>query len=272
MRDILVLSHTHTSFGSEVDVAARLSTLFHAQLTGLFVTEPSNAVTLDPSLRALMDLNMATVRQDAAGATSKFRSYALKRGCSTAHWQIASGSLLETVAQIARWHDLVVIRRDDAFLSSGVSGIGRLLLGLGTPTLVIPQSRRGPIPFERVAIATNDSPESLRALRAAMPLIAAANSVVLWRGDTHESSADAKEAGAAHFSALSYLARHGINVDERPPSTGLSGDELVDAAEDAKADLLVMGAYGRSRVSEWILGGATRSALTRCPMPLFMAH
>lgn len=272
MRDILVLSHTHTSFGSEVDVAARLSTLFHAQLTGLFVTEPSDPVTLDPSLRALIELNMEKLRKDAAGANGKFRAYVRKRGCATAHWQVASGSLLETVAQIACWHDLVVVRRDDAFPSNSVSGIGRLLLGLGTPTLVVPQSRRGPIPFERVAIATNDSPESLRALRAAMPLIAAAQSVVLWRADTHGATADAKETGATHFSALSYLARHGINVDERPPSTGLSGDELIDAAEDAKADLLVMGAYGRSRVSEWVLGGATRSALQRCPMPLLMAH
>ena len=273
MRDILVLSQTAGSFGSEVDVAAQLGAVLHAQLTGLFVIEPYVAPpSYAPTIIGLLEQQASELRAQAIGAAEEFTRFAHKRGCRTAGWQVGNGPLLETVAQMACWHDMIVVPRDDAFPLGGVSTIGRLLLGLRMPTLVVPASHRGPLPFERVAIATNGSFESVRALRAAIPLIAAAASVVLFSSETHARSLVSAEPGAAVFSASAYLARHGFTVDERSLPAGVSGDELVDAAAEANADLLVMGAYSRSRVSERILGGATRSALERCPMALFMTH
>ena len=71
-----------------------------------------------------------------------------------------------------------------------------------------------------------------------------------------------------------YLARHGVKVVRRRLEVG--GDEagaaLLAAAHEAQADLLVMGAYGKSRFSEWLLGGATRHVLEYATLPLFVRH
>ncbi|MFP3423259.1 universal stress protein, partial [Bacillus sp. SIMBA_161] len=67
-------------------------------------------------------------------------------------------------------------------------------------------------------------------------------------------------AGAAIATAL---ARHDIDVTTRSEhSGGLShGEVIANRLADTGADLLVMGSYGRSRVSEFIFGGVTRNML-----------
>jgi nucleotide-binding universal stress UspA family protein len=51
-----------------------------------------------------------------------------------------------------------------------------------------------------------------------------------------------------------------------------AGSAILDAADSERADLLVMGAYGRSWFREWVLGGATRAVLQRATLPVLMVH
>jgi nucleotide-binding universal stress UspA family protein len=71
-----------------------------------------------------------------------------------------------------------------------------------------------------------------------------------------------------------YLIRHGITAELVAFDVGddEAGAATLTFAEGAKADLLVMGAFGRSRFKEWVLGGATREVLERMALPVFMAH
>ena len=71
-----------------------------------------------------------------------------------------------------------------------------------------------------------------------------------------------------------HLARHGVAATvERSASAGIgSGNTLLSRASDLGADLLVMGAYGHSRVHELLLGGATRTVLASMTLPVLMAH
>lgn len=73
---------------------------------------------------------------------------------------------------------------------------------------------------------------------------------------------------------LPYLARHGVRatIHILQPGNRSTGDALLDAASRFGADLLVMGAYGHSRVREWILGGATQKILTGATLPVLMMH
>jgi nucleotide-binding universal stress UspA family protein len=71
-----------------------------------------------------------------------------------------------------------------------------------------------------------------------------------------------------------HLARHGVKATiERTVSSGIGlGDVLLSRAADLAADLLVIGAYGHSRVRELLLGGVTRSILNNMTLPVLMSH
>jgi len=76
------------------------------------------------------------------------------------------------------------------------------------------------------------------------------------------------------FDMLSHLRRHGIDPEQREIAADESdaGAALLDSAAALRADLLVMGAYGRNRFSEWIFGGATRHVLRHAGIPVLMRH
>ncbi len=267
MRDILVLSQSTSAFGSESEIACQLAGFMDAQLTGLFVVERFvTPPTYDPTVLAMLEEEVSTLRAQAERAAEGFVRFARERGCNSARWHVATGSLVQCAARAASWNDLVVVRRDDACPQGGEAALGDLLLGMRTPMLIVPASCGGAFPFERVTIAFNGSIESVRALRAAIPLVAVAKEVVLLHAEP-EPRCEPMPSGPS-----AYLAMHGIPVDERSIPPGLSGKELMQAVVSTGPDLLVMGGYGRSRFSEWMLGGATRSALSRCPAPLFLAH
>ena len=69
-----------------------------------------------------------------------------------------------------------------------------------------------------------------------------------------------------------HLSRHGVSaaIEEIDAADRMIGDVLTSAAE--VADLLVMGAFGHSRVRDFVLGGATRSLLQKPPLPVFLSH
>ena len=71
-----------------------------------------------------------------------------------------------------------------------------------------------------------------------------------------------------------HLARHGVAVEvhNRDGSALGVGDAILNAVSDFSADLLVIGAYGHSRVRELVFGGATRYLLRHMTAPLLMSH
>ena len=119
---------------------------------------------------------------------------------------------------------------------------------------------------KRVVIAWKDAREARRAVRDALPLLKAADEVlVVAVGESGRAGAlDVKE----------HLDGHGINartlVQARRESA--VADDLIRAAEREGADLMVAGAYGHSRTREWILGGVTRDLLDHAPIPCLLAH
>jgi nucleotide-binding universal stress UspA family protein len=71
-----------------------------------------------------------------------------------------------------------------------------------------------------------------------------------------------------------HLARHGVAA-EPDWTLGLDitvGDLLLSRAADLGSDLIVMGAYGHSRLREMVLGGATRHMLQQMTVPVLMSH
>jgi nucleotide-binding universal stress UspA family protein len=147
-----------------------------------------------------------------------------------------------------------------------------ILFGSGHPTIIVPESAAadGPITLDRIIVAWDKSPTAARAIADAIPVLRLARNVhiVTVAGDKHIASERSGDELARH------LALQGIKVVvEVFDADGRgAGDVLRYAARVHDADLVVMGAYGRSRMMEFILGGATKAMLTRPPTALFMSH
>jgi len=144
----------------------------------------------------------------------------------------------------------------------------QLIEEAGTPVMVVPDGTTSTPGEKRVAIAWNGTRESARAVHGALPLIARAGHATILTVRRQE------DLSAAAQRLKSWLEQHDIQCDLRHDQSDVkTADALVSRAEDVNADVLVMGAYGRSRLRQLATGGATTGRLVRqATIPLFMAQ
>jgi len=118
----------------------------------------------------------------------------------------------------------------------------------------------------RIVLAWDGSVQAARAVGAALPFLRLAQQVTV----TTAGEADRRVPAEA---LLAYLARHEVRAQsESFASAAGVGKGLVEQAARLRADLLVMGAYGHSRLRELVLGGVTRQVLVDAALPVFMVH
>lgn len=144
------------------------------------------------------------------------------------------------------------------------------LFATGRPCLLHPDMRSEAFSLDTVVIAWDMSRSAARAVGDALPLLKMAKSVQILVGRGEKSMPSSHPAA----SLLTYLAAHEISagVDEFDVSGRKIGEALLERADSHKANLLVMGAFGHSRLREFVLGGATRRMLDTTEVPLFMSH
>lgn len=194
-----------------------------------------------------------------------------RAGYTHAEWRQTSADALAAVSLHARYSDLLVIGQKNEEWPSGVSKDfeQRVLLMAGRPVLVVPYAYdRKPV-GRRILVAWNASREATRAVTDALPLLKRAsyvNVAAFGRGGEHGEEPGADIAG--------YLARHGVKVEvSRQDAPDIDvGNQLLSRAFDWQVDLVVMGAWGHSRVAELVLGGVTRTILGSMTVPVLMAH
>lgn len=182
------------------------------------------------------------------------------------------GSATQVVADRAQYSDLVVLPKpygekrelDEEIVTEAA------LFGTRAPVLVVPQAHRD-LSRPRAVIAWNNSPEALAAVRAALPLLKRAPSVDICIIDPPSHGPERSDPGGRLAQMLS---RHGVraNVSVLAKTLPRVSDVIRRHLTDGDADLLVMGAYGHSRLREAILGGATRNMLEDCEIPVMLAH
>lgn len=149
--------------------------------------------------------------------------------------------------------------------------IGEVALHASVPVLVVPADARSFDIGAPMLVAWNGSPEGAHALRAALPLLACSCRVTL---------ASVIEAGDRDGFDLpptegaKYLSRHGIDCEmvELPRSDASISETLFAAAQLRECSLIVMGAYGHTRLAEMLFGGVTRRMLSDPQMPILLAH
>ncbi|MGA9334365.1 MAG: universal stress protein [Rudaea sp.] len=274
MLDILVHANNHESSTCSMRYAAHVANLLDGSLTGIFVAPelaPVSSVGMPipfPEFRAFA----AELIEQARNAEGRFCQWAGECGVAKSRWQVADGPLISVLASAANWHDLLVLESGNSSPWSSVGVLGRILLTCGLPCMVVPESYGKQEPIENVLIASNGSAETIRTVHAAIPLLRRAKRISLICGSRIESYSAIDWQPPVSVEGL--LAWHGLSASERMIDAAAEdvGGEILTAAWESDANLIVMGAYGRSRFSEWFLGGATRYVLEHAKLPLFMRN
>jgi nucleotide-binding universal stress UspA family protein len=137
--------------------------------------------------------------------------------------------------------------------------------------LVVPYIGRYPDPGRNAVISWKAGRESARAVFDSLPLLRGAETVQILE---IKERGDERPALAPDTSIAAALARHGIKPSVRTSIAGeLSvGDEILSRLADMGADLLVMGAYGHSRMREMVFGGVTRHISRHMTVPVLFSH
>jgi len=180
--------------------------------------------------------------------------------------------LASIVMDHGRAADLIVAGQTDPDwdLSPLLDFPERLALESGRPVLVVPYAGRYPRIGRNVVIAWKPGRESARAVFDALPLLQGAENVHIL--EIKERSGESTLAPDTSIAAS--LARHGIKPTIRTsvaPDISV-GDEILSRLSDLDADLLVMGAYGHSRMRELVFGGATRHIARHMTVPTLFSH
>jgi nucleotide-binding universal stress UspA family protein len=211
------------------------------------------------------DLKTVTSRLDVVGKKFRAQGQCLKQ----IEWRSALEFPNELISRKARAADLVIVgsRQPDghSFVDPGV-----ILLGAGRPVMVVPEIVP-PLLLHRVVVAWKDTRESRRAVRDALPLLQEAKEVLLV-----EIGEDASKSGAKKTLAdvADYLVRHRVIVADRiwRRARGPAATELLNVVRDEKADLIVAGGYGHSRLGEWVFGGVTHALLASSSVCCMLSH
>ncbi|HYZ84350.1 MAG TPA: universal stress protein [Bryobacteraceae bacterium] len=125
--------------------------------------------------------------------------------------------------------------------------------------------------IRRILVGWNASREAIRAVADALPFLVRAEAIEVLAVDAKRYRDHGQEPGA---NIARHLARHGAKVNVRRVSSGGEdiGRELLSRAVSFGADLLVIGAYGHSRLNEWIFGGVTQTILRETGLPVLMSR
>jgi nucleotide-binding universal stress UspA family protein len=257
-----------------IDSAVALAERFGAHLIGFHpeLVQVSYAMAAGfpdaEFLRDATERSASTTRALAGKFGHRLESTKLSNAWAT--METLPGDTSAGALRLARSTDLVVAAQPDP--SSEAPETDALLSDSGRPVLVIP---RGHAPFDpmlrRIVIGWNGSKEAARAVFDALPLLKEAEFVEVLVVDPEERRPGAVKQGEG---IAATLARHGIHVQLVAAEKGRSSVEvaIVQHCSSAKADLLVLGAYGHSWLREFLFGGVTRGVLDRAPIATFMSH
>jgi len=265
MRSIIVQAGRDPGMAARLDTAMGLARAQGGHITLVVDTPIERFVTTDPfggTYIAREALEAALEQDDALAAALSGRLVHEDVPFDVVQFEARQVDAMATVARLA---DLAVVSRSCGFA-------GELAVSARCPVLVLNDAGRLSLPLASACIAWDGGDEAALALRSAVPLLAGAGQVNLLTVASKLETG--KPAGFPATDALRYLSRHGIKAQLHELERDGSVEETLSlAATQLGAELLVMGAYGHSRMREYLFGGVTRYFLDEAAgPPLLLAH
>ena len=261
-----------------LDFAIEIADHQNAHILGLYVIPAVQiypSVTIDVSSQ-VFDAYREFFKRHAQRVKDSFDS-CMRRSGLRAEWCLVNGEtplVANAVIEHGMAADLIIASQVDRSDSFGVEldFVERLVMGLGRPLLLVPNATTSRTLRGKVLIGWNGTREAARAAFDAIPLLQQAEAVTITWVDPQKTLEAPRTVPCAELATA--LTRHSVTTTaEGFPTAGLTaGQALKMRALDLGADLLVMGAYGHTRISEFVFGGATDFMLKNMPIPILMSH
>jgi nucleotide-binding universal stress UspA family protein len=234
------------------------------------VLTPPETFAQGKGIREVMDAHQAQLEQIEADHRALFDNI-VRRHEIRAEWRSVS-YFSSDVGGHAHYADLAVVARPDpAGLTASPPGlIESLVLTSGRPIIMFPPHGTV-LRVRRILVGWNARREAVRAVADARPLLARAEAIEVLVIDHQRHAGHGQEPGA---DIARHLAHHGAQVEVRSLTSGGEdvGNLLLSQAAAFDADLVVIGAYGHSHLSEWVFGGVTRTVLREAGVPVLMSR
>lgn len=275
-KTILVHVNDERRVGSLIDAATNIGARYDAHIIALYVMPPVPTYGPTSFGASYVQSALKSFREEADRVHKAFEEASRGRAI-VPEWRLVEpgeATVADVVMEHARCCDLVIVgQRDRSFDFSTVLDVPeRVVLESGRPTLVIPYAGRFPTVGRRISIAWNSRREAARAVFDALPLLQTAEQVkIVWFNPEADRAAASDLPGAE---LASTLARHGVRCEAATATaTDIKlGDVMLSGLADDGTDLLVMGAWGHSRMRELIFGGATQHIFNHMTVPVLMSH
>jgi nucleotide-binding universal stress UspA family protein len=255
------------------DLAGRLKA---TRVTGIAACHPPQVFYAAPDMyvpQEVIDRDRAQIEVELKAAENRFRTR-LEGKVTSLEWRstVTYGPLADYIAEQMRAADLLITAPDEGSSRFGATRqieLADLVLKAGRPVLVV-AATIDKLDLSSVVVGWKDTREARRAVEDALPLLELADRVTVVEVTSEE---ELPEARARTEDVADWLARHGVAASARAEASS-DGDavQLSSISEEVGAGLLVGGAYGHTRVREWVLGGVTRDLLLRPPRCSFVSH
>lgn len=279
IKDILVHIPTERPRRPVIDASVSLALAFGAHLdavaTGYVSTGAAYVANggAGAAVAAVFEMEQEKAEERATTALSAFETEARHAGISYECRPIADipGEAASSIGAAARLYDLSVVLQPDAEQPTFDNTIStEILVHAGGPVLFVPHIYRGAFRAKRIGICWDGSRLAARALKDAKPLLAQADTLFA----ISINGADGTPIDASPEKLAKHLARVGLPVRliDLPASRSDIQPSILSLAADENLDMLVMGAYGHSRMQEGFLGGVTREMLRTMTIPTLMSH
>ena len=255
----------------QVRVARDLANRFGASIIGVSALAIPPPIVVDGVVvQAATADDVNRMKATLAAKEEWFRNVVgLPRDRIEWRWNIENPTAF--LANEARAADLIVIKgwQGDSD-ENGFVDPAEAILRLGRPAIVVPE-HASELKADRIVVGWKETREARVAVLHALPFLAKASEVTI----IELCLSDEQDAARRHVHDVAkYLSSRGVkcHTDVRVHSAEADADHLLRLAKAANADLIVTGAYGHSRLGEWMFGGMTRGLLKDAPCCLMMSH
>lgn len=257
--------------------AASLAKSHGAHLVGTAVSglaEMAELMASSAAVSVMPAFDIESLRQDAQGYLDAFQRQCENAAVPSCETRLLDTSAIDALMLQSRYCDLLVAGNQDVVEESLFASArlpGHLVTRCVRPVLLVPPTYQAKDSFSKIMIAWNGSAGASRALAFGLPLLQRAAQLTIVVCNPADERIDM---GAEPGSDLAtYMARHHRNVQLAQIDTGQDvGTALCEIAQERHFDLVVAGAYGHSRLHDWVVGSTTGALIEQCPVPLLMSQ